>query len=259
MRSGIIAQKMGMTRVFSEDGRHLPVTVLKIDGCHVIDVKTLEKHGYNAVQLGAGTAKVKNVTKALRGHYARAKIEPRRKLAEFRVSEDALLDVGAEITADHFVAGQLVDVVGTSIGKGFAGAMKRHNFAGLEASHGVSISHRSHGSTGNSQDPGRVFKGKKMAGHLGDARTTGQNIEVVSTDVERGLVLVKGSVPGSKGGFVLVSDAKKKPLPDDAPYPAGVRGGAAPAEDATAEQAAEEAAPEEAPADAAGGDDEKKD
>ncbi len=226
MRSGVIAQKLGMTRVFTDDGQHLPVTVLKIDGCHVIDVKTVEKNGYNAVQVGAGAAKVKNVTKPMRGHYARAKVEPRRKLAEFRVSEDALLDVGAELIADHFVAGQYVDVTGTSIGKGFAGAMKRHNFAGLEASHGVSISHRSHGSTGNSQDPGRVFKGKKMAGHMGDVRVTNQNVIVVSTDVDRGLLLVKGTVPGSKGGYVLVSDATKKSLPDDAPFPAGLRASA---------------------------------
>lgn len=246
MRSGVIAQKMGMTRVFRDDGRLVPVTVLKIDGCHVVDVKTTDKHGYNAVQLGAGTAKVKNVTKPMRGHYARAKVEPRRKLAEFRVSADALLEMGAEITADHFVAGQHVDVVGTSIGKGFAGAMKRHNFAGLEATHGVSISHRSHGSTGNSQDPGKVFKNKKMAGHMGDKRITNQNVEVVSTDVERGLLLVKGNVPGAKGGFVLVSDAKKKPLPEDAPFPAGLRGGAAAPEDAEADAgAAAEAAGDE--------------
>ncbi len=251
MRSGLIAQKLGMTRVFSDDGRHVPVTVLKIDGCHVVDVKTEDKHGYNAVQLGAGAAKVKNVTKAMRGHYARAKVEPRRKLAEFRVSADALLDVGAEITADHFVAGQHVDVVGTSIGKGFAGAMKRHNFAGLEATHGVSVSHRSHGSTGHSQAPGKVFKGKKMAGHMGDVRVTNQNIEVVSTDVERGLLLVRGNVPGAKGGFVLVSDAIKKPLPEDVPYPAGLRGGAATAEDAegAAETAGDEPAVQDASAD----------
>ena len=242
MRSGIIAQKMGMSRVFTDDGRHVPVTVLMIDGCHVIDVRTEDKHGYNAVQLGAGAAKVKNVTKPMRGHFARAKVEPRRKVAEFRVSADALLDIGAELTAEHFIVGQHVDVTGTSIGKGFAGAMKRHNFAGLEASHGVSVSHRSHGSTGNSQDPGKVFKGKKMAGHMGDVRTTGQNIEVISTDTARGLLLVKGAVPGAKGGYVLVSDAKKKPLPEDAPFPAGLRGGAA-AEDAdeTADDAAADA------------------
>ncbi len=255
MRSGIIAQKLGMTRVFSDDGLHQPATVLQIDGCHVIDVKTQEKHGYNAVQLGVGAIKVKNVTKALRGHFARAKVEPRRKLAEFRVSEDALIEIGAELTADHFVVGQYVDVVGTTIGKGFAGVMKRHNFAGLEASHGVSVSHRSHGSTGNSQDPGKVFKGKKMAGHMGDVRATSQNVEVISTDVERGLVLVKGSVPGSRGSFVLVSDAIKKPLPEGVPYPAALRGGAAPAGD----EGAETPEPADEPAAENSGDEEKKD
>ena len=241
MRSGIIARKMGMTRVFTEDGLHVPVTVLKIDACQVVDVRTEDKHGYNAVQLGWGTAKVKNVSKPMRGHFAKAKVEPKRKLAEFRVSADALLDIGAEITAEHFVPGQHVDVVGTSIGKGFAGAMKRHNFSGLEASHGVSVSHRSHGSTGNSQDPGRVFKGKKMAGHMGSVRVTGQNLEVVVTDAERGLVLVKGSVPGAKGGYVLVSDAKKKTLPESVPFPAGLRTAAPAGEaaDETAEAAAE--------------------
>ena len=243
MRSGVIAQKLGMTRVFTEDGLHVPVTVLKIDACQVVDVRTEDKHGYNAVQLGWGTAKVKNVSKPMRGHFAKAKVEPKRKLAEFRVSADALLEIGAEITAEHFVPGQHVDVVGTSIGKGFAGAMKRHNFAGLEASHGVSVSHRSHGSTGNSQDPGRVFKGKKMAGHMGSIRVTGQNLEVVVTDVARGLVLVKGSVPGSKGGYVLVSDAKKKTLPESVPFPAGLRTAAAQDEaaDETTDAAAETA------------------
>ena len=226
MRTGVIAQKVGMTRVFTGDGEHMPVTVLKIDNCQVLDVKTEEKHGYNALQLGWGVAKVKNVTKAMRGHFARAKVEPKRKVAEFRISADAALDVGAEITADHFIPGQHVDVVGTSIGKGFAGAMKRHNFAGLEASHGVSISHRSHGSTGNSQDPGKVWKGKKMAGQLGNTRATTQNLEVVSADVDRGLLLIKGAVPGAKGGFVLVSDALKRPAPSDAPFPAAIRGGA---------------------------------
>jgi large subunit ribosomal protein L3 len=217
---------MGMTRVFSDDGQHVPVTVLKIDNCQVVDVRTEDKHGYNAVQLGVEAAKVKNVSKPMRGHFARAKVEPKRKLAEFRVSADALLDVGAEITADHFVSGQHVDVVGTSIGKGFAGGMKRHNFAGLEASHGGSSSHRSHGSTGNSQNPGKVWKGKKMAGHMGDERKTLQNQKVVLVDVERGLLLISGGVPGSKGGFVLVSDALKKPLPDGVPFPAALRGGA---------------------------------
>ena len=224
MRSGVIARKVGMSRIFNEDGSNIPVTVLKLDNCQVVAVKTTESHGYNALQLGAGSAKVKNVSKAMRGHFAKARVEPKRKVAEFRVEADALLDVGAEFTAEHFVTGQAVDVVGTSIGKGFAGAMKRHNFAGLEASHGVSISHRSHGSTGNSQDPGKVFKGKKMAGHMGNARRTSQNVVVVSTAVERALIMVNGSVPGSKGGYVLVSDSKKRNLPDDLPFPGAVRG-----------------------------------
>ena len=223
MRTGLIARKLGMTRAFGDDGSHVPVTVLKVDNCQVVAVKTAERDGYTALQLGVGAAKVKNVSKPMRGHFARSKVEPKRKLAEFRVTDDALIDVGAELTADHFVAGQHVDVAGTSIGKGFAGAMKRHNFSGLEASHGVSISHRSHGSTGNSQDPGRVFKGKKMAGHLGDARTTVQNLKIHSTDPESGLILVAGAVPGSKGGYVLVSDAKKRPAPDGVPFPGAVR------------------------------------
>ena len=245
MRTGLIAQKLGMTRVFEDDGNHVPVTVLKVEDCQVVAVKTAERDGYTALQLGVGKAKVKNVSKQMRGHFAGAKVEPKRKLAEFRVSEDAVIDVGSELGADHFVAGQHVDVVGTSIGKGFAGAMKRHNFGGLEATHGVSISHRSHGSTGNSQDPGKVFKGKKMAGHLGDERVTIQNLRIVSTDAERGLILVGGAVPGAKGGFVLVSDAKKRTMPDGLPFPGAVRGGPA----AAPEQAAEpEAAPEDAPA-----------
>ncbi len=254
MRTGLIAQKLGMTRVFTDDGEHVPVTVLKVDSVQVVDVRTEEKNGYTAVQLGWGAAKVKNVSKPVRGHFARAKVEPKRKLAEFRVSEDALLDVGAEVLADHFVAGQHVDVVGTSIGKGFAGGMKRHNFSGLEASHGVSISHRSHGSTGNSQDPGKVWKGKKMAGHMGDARTTVQNLKVVSSDADRGLIMVHGAVPGSKGGFVLVSDAIKHALPDGAPFPASVKGAAAGAADDAAMPAAD------APAgDAANSEEDKKD
>ncbi len=212
-----------MTRVFSEDGGHVPVTVLKVDNCQVVAVRTREKDGYTALQLGVGTAKVKNMGKPLRGHFAKAKVEPKRKLSEFRVSQDALLEVGAEIVADHFIAGQLVDVAGTTIGKGFAGAMKRHGFSGLGASHGVSVSHRSHGSTGHSQDPGKIFKGKKMAGHMGSARVTTQNLEVVSTDTERGLILVKGAVPGAKGSYVLISDATKSPLPEGAPFPAGTR------------------------------------
>jgi len=246
MRTGVIAQKVGMTRVFTGEGEHVPVTVLRIDNCQVVDVRTDEKHGYSAIQLGWGKAKVKNVTKPMRGHFARAKVEPKKKMAEFRVSADAVLDVGAEITADHFVPGQRVDVVGTSIGKGFAGGMKRHNFRGLEASHGVSISHRSHGSTGNNQDPGRVWKGKKMAGHMGDVRTTTQNLVVVSIDADRGLLLVKGAVPGAKGGFVLVSDAVKRPLPDGVPFPAAIRGAAAAAEPAAEAEAG--AAPEAPPA-----------
>ena len=243
MRTGLIAQKLGMTRAFRDDGSHVPVTVLKVDNCQVVAVKTAESDGYTALQLGVGAAKVKNVSRPMRGHFAKSKVEPKRRLAEFRVSDDALIDVGAELTADHFVAGQHVDVVGTSIGKGFAGAMKRHNFGGLEASHGVSISHRSHGSTGNSQDPGKVFKGKKMAGHLGDARTTVQNLRIHSTDADRGLILVAGAVPGSKGGYVLVSDAKKRPAPDDLPFPGAVR--AAEEETAPEEETPDEAAPEE--------------
>ncbi len=223
MRTGLIARKLGMTRVFSGDGRHVPVTVLKIDNCQVVGVRTREKDGYTALQLGAGAVKVKNLSKPKRGYFAKAKVEPKHKLVEFRVSDDALLDVGAEIVADHFVPGQIVDVTGTTIGKGFAGAMKRHGFKGLEASHGVSVSHRSHGSTGHSQDPGRVFKGKKMAGQMGGVRATTQNLEIVSTDTERGLILVKGAVPGSKGAYVLISDAKKAPVPDAAPFPAGTR------------------------------------
>ncbi len=225
MRSGVIAQKVGMTRVFTDDGNHVPVTVLKVDNCQVVAQKTVEKHGYVALQLGVGTAKVKNITKADRGHFAAAKVEPKRKLAEFRVSEENLIDVGAEITADHFVAGQFVDVTATSVGKGFAGAMKRWNFGGLRATHGVSISHRSHGSTGQCQDPGKVFKGKKMAGHMGDRQITTQNLEVVSADAERGLVLVRGPVPGSKGGWVMLRDAIKKQLPENAPKPGAIRGG----------------------------------
>lgn len=254
MRSGVIAQKLGMTRVFKDDGRHVPVTVLKMDGCQVVARRTEESHGYNAVQLGSGAVKLKNVTRPMRGHFAVASVEPKRKLAEFRVSADAVLDIGATLKADHFVVGQHVDVSGTSIGKGFAGAMKRHNFGGLRASHGVSISHRSHGSTGQCQDPGRVFKGKKMAGHMGAARVTTQNLEIVATDVERGLLLVKGAVPGSKGGWVLVRDAVKKAVPEEAPFPASLQvandvGGAdaaadvAPAE-IVADQAAEQAADE---------------
>lgn len=238
MRTGLIAQKMGMTRVFAEDGRHVPVTVLKVEGCQVVAHKTAERDGYTALQLGLGKAKVKRVSKPLRGHFAKAQVEPKRKLVEFRVAEDALVPVGSEIAASHFVAGQYVDVVGTSVGKGFAGSMKRWNFRGLEATHGVSISHRSHGSTGNRQDPGRVFKNKKMAGHLGDERVTVQNLEVVSTDDESGLILVKGAVPGSNGGFVLISDAVKKAAPKEVPYPAAIAGASESAPAAEASDAA---------------------
>ena len=250
MRSGLIAQKLGMTRVFTDGGEHVSVTVLKVDDCQVVDVRTPEKNGYAAVQIGAGAAKAKNVTKPMRGHYARSKVEPKRKLAEFRVSDDAMLNVGDELTADHFVTGQMVDIAGTSIGKGFAGGMKRHNFKGLEATHGVSISHRSHGSTGNSQDPGKVFKGKKMAGHMGAERVTVQNLSVVRTDADQGLILVSGSVPGHKGSWVEISDAVKAALPEDAPFPGGVRGGSEPAADEAPAEAEEavEAAAEEAPA-----------
>ena len=255
MRTGIIAQKMGMTRVFTETGDHVPVTVLKVDNCQVVAVRTEEKDGYSAVQLGCGAAKVKRVSKPMRGHFAKAKVAPKQSVAEFRVPSDGLLEVGRELSANHFVSGQHVDVTGTSIGKGFAGAMKRHNFGGLRASHGVSVSHRAHGSTGQCQDPGRTFKGKKMAGHLGDKRVTAQNLEVVSTDEERGLVLVKGAIPGAKGGWVLVRDAVKSKLPDDLPFPAAYR--SSPEEAAPAE---EPAAPDEAEAaDEAAADEDKKD
>ena len=255
MRSGVIVKKMGMTNVFMDDGRNVPVTVLQLDKCQVVGNRTEEKDGYTAVQLGAGKAKVKNVTKALRGHFAVAKVEPKRRVAEFRVSPDNLLDVGVEITADHFIEGQYVDASGTSIGKGFAGGMKRHNFGGLEATHGISISHRSHGSTGQCQDPGKVFKGKKMAGHMGAEKVTTQNLEVVKTDVDRGLIMVKGSVPGSKGGWVFLRDAVKRKLPDGVPMPGAFRKdeeAAAPAsEEAPAEEASEataDAPAQEAPA-----------
>src|SRR5262247_2709251 len=223
MRSGVIAQKMGMTRLFTETGEHVPVTVLRLAQCQVVAHRTKDKNGYVALQVGAGGRKVKNVPKAERGHFAVAKVEPKRKVTEFRVSEDALIQVGAEITADHFVVGQYVDVTGTSIGKGFAGPMKRWNFGGLRASHGVSISHRSHGSTGGRQDPGKTFKNKKMAGHMGVDRVTTLNLKVVQTDVERGLVLVEGAVPGNNGGWITVRDAIKKPLPKEAPKPGKFR------------------------------------
>ncbi len=237
MRTGLIAQKMGMTRVFADDGAHVPVTVLKVDDCQVIGTRTEERDGYSALQLGVGKAKVKNVGKAMRGHFAAARVEPKRKVVEFRVSADALVDVGATISVDHFVSGQLVDVVGTSIGKGYAGVMKRHNFSGQRASHGVSLSHRAAGSTGQCQDPGKVFKGKKLAGHTGEARVTVQNLEIVDVDTEKGLILVKGGVPGAKSGFVLVSDAKKRSRPESAPYPAALLGEALASEEAVDETA----------------------
>ncbi len=223
MRTGLVAKKLGMTRVFSAEGLHVPVTVLHVDGCHVVAQRTQEKDGYTALQLGVGAAKANRVGKAMRGHFAKAEVEPRAKVVEFRVSDDALVDVGAELSTEHFVTGQYVDVIGTTVGKGFAGAMKRHNFSGLRATHGVSVSHRSHGSTGQCQDPGRVFKGKKMAGHMGAVRATQQNLQVVSTDADRGLILVRGSIPGSENGWVLISDAFKKGLPEGAPLPAGLR------------------------------------
>ena len=235
MRSGVIAKKLGMTRLFLEDGKQVPVTVLQLDNLQVVAQRTAERDGYTAVQLGAGAAKAKRTTAAQRGHFAKANVEPKRKIAEFRVSPDNLIDVGAEITADHYLAGQYVDVAGTSIGKGFAGAMKRHNFGGLRASHGVSVSHRSHGSTGQCQDPGKVFRGKKMAGHLGSVRVTTQNLEVVRTDAERGLIMIKGAVPGSKGGWVTIKDAVKKAAPAGLPMPAAIRSAAAPAVEAPAE------------------------
>jgi large subunit ribosomal protein L3 len=248
MRSGIIAQKVGMTRVFTDAGEHVPVTVLKVDHCQVVAHRTVEKNGYTAVQLGIGKAKVKNVSRAERGHFAVAKVEPKRKVAEFRVAPDALIPVGAEITADHFVPGQFVDVTGTTTGKGYAGGMKRWNFGGLRASHGVSISHRSLGSTGGRQDPGKTFKNKKMAGHMGVDRVTTQNLRVVRTDVEKGLILVEGAVPGVKGGWIQVRDAVKRSLPKDAPRPGAFRetkaeapaggGNAAPAPEATSGESA---------------------
>ena len=222
MRCGVIARKVGMTRIFAANGTHVPVTVLQMENCQVTSVRDKEQDGYTALQIGVGSRKAKNVNKALRGQYAKAGVEAKARLAEFRVSDDAVLEVGAELGVNHFVEGQKVDVVGISQGKGFAGAMKRHNFSGLRATHGVSISHRSHGSTGQNQDPGKVFKGKKMAGHMGDTRITTQNIEVVSTDIDEGLILVRGAVPGSKGGYVLISDALKAKLPEGVPFPAGL-------------------------------------
>ena len=246
MRTGVIAKKLGMTRLFLEDGRQVPVTVLHLDNLQVIDQRTADRDGYVAVQLGAGDAKAKRVSAPMRGHFAKAGVAPKRKIAEFRVSEENLVPVGEEIVADHYFAGQFVDIAGTSIGKGFAGAMKRHNFGGLRASHGVSISHRSHGSTGQCQDPGKVFKGKKMAGHLGAVRVTTQNLQVVRTDSDRGLIMVKGSVPGSKGGWVTIKDAVKKALPETLVTPAATRSKLKEAQRVAEEAAAAAAAEEEA-------------
>ena len=250
MRSGIIAKKVGMTRLFMEDGKQIPVTVLHLDNLQVVAQRTADKDGYTAVQLGAGAAKAKRTSKAMRGHFAAAKVEPKRKVAEFRVAPENMIAVGEEITANHYFEGQFVDVCGTSIGKGFAGSMKRHNFGGLRASHGVSISHRSHGSTGQCQDPGKVFKGKKMAGHMGAARVTTQNLQVVKTDADRGLIMVKGAVPGAKGGWVTIKDAVKKPIPENVILPAALKSAAEAAAKA-AEEAAAAAAAEEAAAAAA--------
>jgi large subunit ribosomal protein L3 len=252
MRSGIIAKKVGMTRLFMEDGKQIPVTVLQLDKLQVVAQRTPDQHGYSAVQLGTGSIKAKRVSKAMRGHFAKANVEPKRKVAEFRVAPENLINVGEEITADHYFEGQFVDVSGTSIGKGFAGAMKRHNFGGLRATHGVSISHRSHGSTGQCQDPGKVFKGKKMAGHMGAVKVTTQNLQVVKTDADRGIIMIKGAVPGSKGGWVTVKDAMKKPTPENVILPAALRSAGEEAkrlaEEAAAQAAAEEAAAAEAAA-----------
>lgn len=238
MRTGLIAEKVGMSRILTEQGEHIPVTLLKVDNCQVVAVQTQDKNGYSAVQLGCGVAKVKNISKPLRGHYAKAQVEPKMKLAEFRVAEDALLQVGDELSADHFIVGQMVDVVGNTIGRGFAGPMKRHNFGGLRATHGVSVVHRSHGSTGQRQDPGKVFKNKKMAGHMGCVRVTTQNLEVVMTDADQGLILVRGNVPGAEGSYVYISDAvKEAPEKGKVPYPAALKQKASAAAAAPAQEA----------------------
>ncbi len=243
MRTGLIAKKLGMARFFDEAGTHVPVTVLSLEGCSVTAQRTQEKDGYVALQLGAGARKAKNTTKALRGHFAKAEVEPKQELAEFRVSPENLIDVGAELTADHFLAGQKVDVTGTTVGKGFAGAMKRWNFGGMRATHGVSVSHRAHGSTGQRQDPGKTFKGKKMAGHLGQETVTTLNVTIWRIDTERGLILVKGAVPGTEGSFVKIRDAVKVKAPADLPMPGAFRK----AGQAAAAPAAAEEAPAEAP------------
>jgi large subunit ribosomal protein L3 len=252
-RTGVLAKKLGMTRFFDETGQHVPVTVLSLEGCVVTAQRTVEKDGYTALQLGAGAKKPKNTPNAMRGHFAKAQVEPRRVVAEFRVEEGALIDVGAELTADHFLAGQKVDIQGVTVGKGFAGAMKRWNFGGMRATHGVSVSHRAHGSTGNRQDPGRTFPGKKMAGHLGQETVTTMNLTVWKVDVERGLILIKGAVPGAEGSFVKVRDAIKKAAPADLPRPGAFRKAGqgpvaapaveeAPATDAPAAEATQEGA-----------------
>ena len=239
MRSGVIAQKVGMTRVFTDAGEQVPVTVLKMDNCQVVAQRTVEKNGYSALQLGVGMRKVRNTPRALRGHFAAASVEPKRELAEFRVSPENMIEVGAELTADHFIVGQFVDVTGTSQGKGFQGVIKRHNFGGGRATHGNSVSHRTHGSTGQRQDPGKVFKGKKMAGHMGDERVTTQNLKIVKTDADRGLIMVEGAVPGARGGWILVRDAVKRALPEGVPMPGAFRkpDGAAPAAETPAKEA----------------------
>jgi len=252
MRTGVIAKKLGMARFFDEAGAHVPVTVLSLEGCQVVAQRTKDKDGYVALQLGAGSKKPKNTSKAMRGHFAKGEVEPKHKLVEFRVSEDNLIDVGAEITADHYLAGQKIDVTATTVGKGFAGAMKRWNFGGLRATHGVSVSHRSHGSTGQRQDPGRTFKGKKMAGHLGQETVTTLNVTVWRVDVERGLILVKGAVPGTEGTYVKLRDAVKSALPADAPKPGAFKSSGQPAPAAAEEPAVTEAPAQDAAATEAG-------
>jgi large subunit ribosomal protein L3 len=251
LRTGLIAKKVGMTRLFMEDGKQIPVTVLSLENLQVVAQRTADTNGYTAVQLGAGNAKAKRTSQAMRGHFAAAKVEPKRKVAEFRVAPENMINVGETLTANHYFEGQYVDVCGTSIGKGFQGAMKRHNFGGLRATHGVSVSHRSHGSTGPCQDPGKVFKGKKMAGHMGSARVTTQNLQVVRTDADRGVIMVKGAVPGSKGGWVTIKDAVKKPTPENVMYPAGLKSMDEEAKRLAEEAAAAAAAEEEAAAKAA--------